>query len=128
MQTVARFFENQAAKFGNRKMMCTKWPDGIQVYFVGKTSPIYVLNAYETGSLLVYPTQLHKSLKVDPRVSALVYMYLLLVVTHTNSNLWLRVSSDTLLASMNNLDQQIALVERISFVYDHTLDVARNRS
>ena len=49
-------------------------------------------------------------------------------ITHTNSNLCLRASLDTILASMDNLDQQIALVERISFVDDHTFDVARNRS
>ena len=38
------------------------------------------------------------------------------------------VLHDIILASMNNLNQQIALVERISFMHNHALDVARNRS
>jgi len=45
-------------------------------------------------------------------------------ITHATPILVLRGSFDILLASMNNLNQQIALVERISFVYNHALDVA----
>jgi len=45
-------------------------------------------------------------------------------MSHATSILVLRGSFDILPASMNNLNQQIALVERISFVHNHALDVA----